>query len=211
MDKAKTVTPNLFWSLVPVVSLMGLLALNIIVFGDDATSGPNQLALGLGGAIAALIGIWRYKLHYMSIEDQIMTSIGRAMQANIILLVVGSLIGLWIVSGIVPAMIYYGLQLINPVVFLPVAAIVCAIVSLATGSSWSTSGTVGIALIGIGQTIGIPVGMVAGAIVSGAYFGDKMSPLSDTTNLAPAMAETDLFTHIRHMVYTTVPAFVISL
>src|SRR5690606_27013040 len=120
-------------------------------------------------------------------------------QANLILLVVGSLIGLWIFSGVVPAMIYYGIELINPVWFLPVSCLVCAIVSLATGSSWSTGGTVGIALIGVGQALGIPLGMVAGAVISGAYFGDNMSPLSDTTTLAPAMAGTDLFTHIKYM------------
>ncbi|MDH3493426.1 MAG: Na+/H+ antiporter NhaC, partial [Acidobacteriota bacterium] len=144
------------------------------------------------------------------IESRIIRSVGAAIQASIILLIVGALIGTWIIGGVVPTMIYYGLQLINPAVFLPVACIVCAIVALATGSSWSTTGTVGIALIGIGQTLGIPLGMVAGAIISGAYFGDKMSPLSDTTNLASAMAETDVFTHIRHMMYTTGPAIILA-
>ena len=132
------------------------------------------------------------------------------MQANMILLVVGSLIGVWILSGIVPTMVYYGIKLITPSLFLPVATIVCAIVSLSTGSSWSTGGTVGIALIGIGQALGIPVEMVAGAVISGSYFGDKMSPLSDTTNLAPAMAGADLFEHIKHMTYTTGPAIILA-
>ena len=171
-----------------------------------ATSGPNQLALGIAAAVTTALGFFFLKMPYSYIEDTIFSSIGRAMQANIILLVVGSLIGLWIISGIVPAMIYYGLKIINPTFFLPVACIVCAFVSIATGSSWSTAGTVGLALIGIGKALNIPIGPVAGAIISGAYFGDKMSPLSDTTNLAPAMAGTDLFTHIRHMVYTTGPA-----
>lgn len=134
-----------------------------------------------------------------------------SLQACLILLVVGSLIATWILSGVVPTMIYYGLKIINPSYFLPVACISCAMVALSTGSSWSTTGTIGVALMGIGQALGIPVPMCAGAIISGAYFGDKMSPLSDTTNLAPAMAGTDLFTHIRHMVYTSGPAITISI
>lgn len=203
--------PSLLLSLVPVLFLMGLLVFNIWLFKDDATGGPNQLALLAAGALATIIGIFALKKPYEQIENQIVRSISMAVQATLILLVVGSLIGTWILSGVVPAMIYYGLQLIHPAVILPVCALVCAIVALATGSSWSTTGTVGVALIGIGQAMGVPLGMVAGAIVSGAYFGDKMSPLSDTTNLAPAMAGTDLFTHIRYMVYTTVPAFLIAL
>ena len=133
------------------------------------------------------------------------------MQAVMILLVVGMLIGLWILSGVVPAMIYYGVQLINPAVFLPVSLVICSIVSISTGSSWTTAGTVGLALIGIGKTIGVSEAMVAGAVISGSYFGDKLSPLSDTTNLAPAMVGTNLFTHIKHMTYTTVPSIIISL
>ena len=211
MGQANSKQPSLLLSIVPVLFLMALLVFNIVLFKDDATGGPNQLALLAAGALAAIIGIFVQKVAYKDIENQIVKSIAVAIQAILILLVVGSLIGTWILSGVVPAMIYYGLQLIHPAVILPVCALVCAIVALATGSSWSTTGTVGVALIGIGQAMGIPLGMVAGAIVSGAYFGDKMSPLSDTTNLAPAMAGTDLFTHIRYMVYTTVPAFVIAL
>lgn len=211
MSNSTSKRPSLLLSLVPVLFLMALLIFNIILFKDDATGGPNQLALLAAGALATIIGIFVQKVAYSDIENQIVKSISVAIQATLILLVVGSLIGTWILSGVVPAMIYYGLQLIHPAVILPVCALVCAIVALATGSSWSTTGTVGVALIGIGQAMGIPLGMVAGAIVSGAYFGDKMSPLSDTTNLAPAMAGTDLFTHIRYMVYTTVPAFVIAL
>ena len=131
--------------------------------------------------------------------------------ALLILLFVGALAGTWLISGIIPAMIYYGLQILHPSIFLPACIIICAIISLATGSSWTTSATVGIALIGIGKVLGIPVGMVAGAVISGAYFGDKLSPLSDTTNLAPAMAGGDLFTHIRYMTLTTVPSIVITL
>ncbi len=211
LDQEETKEPSLLVSLIPIVVLMGLLITNILVFGDAGIDGSNQLALLIAGALAAFIGIVVYKIKYKDIEDQVIKSIGVAMQASIILLIVGALIGMWIISGIVPTMIYYGLLLINPTVFLPVSCIVCAIVALATGSSWSTTGTVGIALIGIGTTLGIPLGMVAGAIISGAYFGDKMSPLSDTTNLAPAMAGTDVFTHIRHMMYTSGPAIILAI
>lgn len=206
-----TQRPGLLLSLVPLAVLILLLTFNIIIFKDGAAGGPNQLAL-LGAAIvAALIGIFKLKHSYKDIEESIVRSIGLSMQAILILLVVGMLIGLWILSGVVPAMIYYGIQIVNPTWFLPVTCIICALVSLATGSSWSTGGTVGIALMGIGKAIGMPDGMVAGAIISGAYFGDKLSPLSDTTNLAPAMAGTDLFTHVRYMLYTTVPSIVIAL
>lgn len=211
MNQEKTIEPHLLISLIPVIVLMVLLIINILVYKDDATSGSNQLALLIAGAVAVFIGVVVYKIEYKQIESQIIKSIGVAIQASIILLIVGALIGMWIISGIVPTMIYYGLQLIHPTVFLPVSCIVCSIVALATGSSWSTTGTVGIALIGIGQTLGIPLGMVAGAIISGAYFGDKMSPLSDTTNLAPAMAGTDVFTHIRHMMYTSGPAIILAI
>jgi len=203
--------PSLLVSLIPVVFLIALLVINILIYKDDATGGPNQLALFLAAVVATAIGLGHLKIAYKDIEKGILESIELAMQANLILFVVGVLIGLWILSGIVPTMIYYGIKMINPTVFLPVACLVCAFVSLATGSSWSTSGTVGIALIGVGTTLGFTPGMVAGAIISGAYFGDKMSPLSDTTNLAPAMAGTDLFTHIKHLFYTTVPSLILAL
>jgi NhaC family Na+:H+ antiporter len=206
-----TKKPHLFVALVPILVLIGLLVLNINIFKDTATFGPNQFALLISALVAAAIGIFQLKIPYDEIEKKMIHAIGLAMQANLILLVVGALVGLWILSGVVPAMIYYGIQLINPNWFLPVSCIVCCIVSLATGSSWSTGGTVGIALIGIGQALNIPVGMVAGAVISGSYFGDKLSPLSDTTNLAPAMAGTDLFTHVRYMLYTTVPSIVLAL
>ncbi len=203
--------PSVGLSLIPVLVLMVLLITNILVYKDDATGGANQMALLVSAGVAILLGLFVLHIDYKKLEQQILDSMQMAMQANIILLLVGALIGLWILAGIVPAMIYYGLKLINPAVFLPVSCIVCSIVALSTGSSWSTTGTVGIALIAIGKTLGIPEGMVAGAIISGAYFGDKMSPLSDTTNLAPAMAGTDLFTHIRHMMYTSVPAIVLAI
>ncbi len=204
-------TPSFFVSLIPVLFLMTLIVINMWIYGDSATSGPNQLALFFSAFVALLIGVLKYKIPYKNLEGQIIKSISLSLQACTILFVVGTIIGSWILSGIVPGIIYYGLILIHPIVFLPLTCIVCAIVSLSTGSSWSTTGTIGIALIGIGQALNIPVEMVAGAIISGAYFGDKMSPLSDTTNLAPAMAGTDIFTHIRHMMYTTTPAIIIAI
>jgi len=203
--------PSLIWCLIPIGVLIALMVFNVILFKDNATFGPNQLALLLAALVAGLIGIFSLELSYIFLEKQVISSIAMALQSILILFVVGSLISVWIASGIVPLMIYYGLEIINPKVFLVVSCIVSCIVSLCTGSSWSTSGTIGIALIAIGQTLGVPISMVAGAVISGAYFGDKMSPLSDTTNLAPAMAGTDLFSHIRHMVYTSGPAIVLSI
>ena len=204
-------SPSLLLSLTPVIILIALLSFNVFVFHDDSSYGPNQLALLISGVITSAIAYFVYKMPYNELEKSAISSITVALQAMFILLIVGSLIGVWILNGTVPAMIYYGVKMIHPAIFLPVCLIICAIVSLATGSSWSTVGTVGIALVGIGTALEIPLGMVGGAIVSGSYFGDKMSPLSDTTNLAPAMAGTDLFTHIRHMLYTSGPAFIISL
>lgn len=202
--------PSLFMSLLPVVFLVILLSINVIIFKDDSSYGPNQLALLASAMFTAVLGVFFLKQSYKDLEKQALETVGVSMQAILILLIVGALIGMWILNGVVPTMIYYGIKLINPTIFLPVSLVICSVVSLATGSSWSTVGTVGIALIGIGKTLGIPEGMVAGAIVSGSYFGDKMSPLSDTTNLAPAMAGTDLFSHIKHMVYTTGPAIILS-
>jgi len=196
-----------FLALLPVAALVGLLFLNVQVFG----SGDNQVALVLAAAIAALIAVVFLKRPWKELEQGILHSIQMAMQAILILLVVGMLIAAWVKAGIVPMMIVYGLKLISPSVFLVTACLVCAVVSLATGSSWTTAGTVGVALIGVGTALGLSPGMVAGAIVSGAYFGDKMSPLSDTTNLAPAMAGATLIEHIKHMVWTVTPALLIAL
>jgi len=203
--------PSLWLSLFPLAFLMALLAANIALFGDEASSGANQLALLAAAAVAMGIGRFFLGIGYHTLERTVLASVTIAMQAVVILLVVGTLIGMWILSGIVPAMVYYGIRLINPAVFLLVACLTCSIVSLAVGSSWSTMGTVGVALVAVGRTLGLPDSAVAGAIISGAYFGDKMSPLSDTTNLAPAAAGTDLFTHIRHMFYTTIPAYTLAL
>jgi NhaC family Na+:H+ antiporter len=206
----KTSRPSLLQAFVPIFSLVALLSINVVLFGSHATDGPNQIALFLAASVAGIIS-WRLGCNWEEIETSIVKSISSAMGAMLILLVIGSLSGTWLLSGIVPAMIYYGLKILNPTIFLFAACIVCCIVSLATGSSWSTIATVGIALLGIGKTLGLHEGVVAGAIISGAYFGDKMSPLSDTTNLAPAMAGTDLFTHIRYMVFTTAPTLTITL
>jgi Na+:H+ antiporter, NhaC family len=201
---------NLVEALIPVLALVAMLAFNVYVFGDEAISGSNQFILLLGGAVAAVVGYF----NKVSLETML-TNIGQNLKsvsgAILILLLVGSLAASWLISGIIPAMIYYGIKLINPLVFLPTAAIICAVISIATGSSWTTSATIGIALVAIGKAIGLPAGMVAGAVISGAYFGDKMSPLSDTTNLAAAMAGTRLFTHIKYMAYTTVPTMVLTL
>lgn len=197
-------------ALTPIIFLIGLLSLNVFLYGDNALGGANQLALLLAASLAAIIGV-RNGFKWKEILNGVSKSISSTTPAILILLLIGSLAGTWLISGIVPTMIYYGLQIISPKIFLVAACIICAIVSLASGSSWSTIATVGIALLGIGNALEISEGLVAGAIISGAYFGDKMSPLSDTTNLAPAMAGTDLFTHIRYMMYTTVPSFIITL
>lgn len=202
-------TPYLL-ALLPILFLIGLLSINVYLYGDDSLGGSNQLSLLFSGALAAIIGIL-YGNNWKDILEGISKSIKSVTPSIIILLLIGSLAGTWLISGIVPAMIYYGLQILNPEIFLFATAIITAIVSLATGSSWSTIATIGVALLGIGQALGLPVGLIGGAIISGAYFGDKMSPLSDTTNLAPAMAGTDLFTHIRYMMYTTIPSFSIAL
>lgn len=202
--------PAIWQALVPIGVLVLLLSINVIIFGADATGGPNQVAMVLAAGVAAIFSI-RLGYTWADIEHSIVKSISSAMAAILILMVIGALSGTWLLSGIVPAMIYYGLKILNPTIFLFAATIVCCIVSLATGSSWSTVATVGIALLGIGKTLGISEPVIAGAIISGAYFGDKMSPLSDTTNLAPAMAGTDLFTHVRYMMNTTIPTLIITL
>lgn len=196
-------------ALFPIFILIILLTLNVFLF-EDTLSGANQVALLLAASLAGIIAV-RLGYKWENIRGKVVTTIGSAMPSILILLLIGSLAGTWMISGVVPAMIYYGLDIINPKMFLFTAVIVSSIVSVSTGSSWSTIATIGIALLGIGKALGINEAVVAGAIISGAYFGDKMSPLSDTTNLAPAMAGTDLFTHIRYMVYTTVPSMTLTL
>ena len=197
-------------SLIPIVFLIILLTYNVYVFGDDSLGGSNQFILLIGASIAVFIGFIN-KISYKIILEKIGKNLYSVTGAILILLFVGALTGTWLISGIIPAMIYYGLLIIHPNIFLPACVILCALVSLATGSSWSTSATIGVALIGIGKALGLPPGIVAGAAISGAYFGDKLSPLSDTTNLAPAVSGAKLFEHIRYMTYTTVPSILITI
>ena len=201
---------NLWQALLPVVLLVGMLAYNVFVYGDDSLDGSNQFILLLGAAVAAIVGVSKGAKFQNMIED-VAKNLKSTTEPVLILLMVGALAGTWLLSGIIPTMIYYGLQILNPTIFLAACVVICAIISVATGSSWTTSATVGIALIGIADALGVSVGMTAGAVLSGGYFGDKLSPMSDTTNLAPAMAGTDLFTHIRYMTITTVPTIVITL
>jgi NhaC family Na+:H+ antiporter len=202
--------PTLFQAFIPILFLILFLTLNVRFFADDTLGGANQMALILASAVAGIMA-WRLGFSWKSVRKGVVKSIGSAMPSILILFLIGSLAGTWMMSGVVPALVYYGLKILNPTIFLFAAVVICSIVSLATGSSWSTVATIGIALLGIGSAMGISEGIVAGAIISGAYFGDKMSPMSDTTNLAPAMAGTDLFTHIRYMVYTTGPSILITM
>ena len=197
-------------AITPIIILVIMLSYNIMVFGDNSLNGSNQFILLIGGFISAIFG-FKNKVSYKIMINKIAENIQSVTGAILILLFVGALAGTWLISGIIPAMIYYGLKILNPTLFLPACIILCAIISLATGSSWTTSATVGIALIGIGKALGLPAGMIAGSVISGAYFGDKLSPLSDTTNLAPAMAGGDLFSHIKYMALTTVPSIIITL
>ncbi len=200
-----TPRPRLFIALIPVVSLVAFLFIGIR-FLEIAPHIPLILA-----AIVAALASVGLGMNWKSMQDAVVNGISMAMPAILILMAIGILIGAWVASGIVPLMVYYGLKLLSPGIFLVAACLICSVVSFATGSSWSTIGTVGVALIGVGQGLDIPLPMVAGAIVSGAYFGDKLSPLSDTTNLAPAVAGSNLFEHIRHMLYTTLPSLLIAL
>jgi len=210
MSALKTKNPTILQSMLPLAVLILLLALNVKYFRDDTLSGANQIALILAAAVAGVIAIflgYRWEFLLKRITNTIMT----AMPAMLILFLIGSLAGTWMISGVIPMLIYYGLEILSPTIFLFATVFICSLVSVSTGSSWSTVATIGVALLGIGITLGFSEGLVAGAIISGAYFGDKMSPLSDTTNLAPAVAGTDLFTHIRYMVITTGPSWIITL
>ncbi|WP_282030856.1 Na+/H+ antiporter NhaC [Winogradskyella eximia] len=203
---------SFFEALIPVVILMAMLAYNIFFVEDQEWFGgyTNQIILLLGGGIAAIVGFFN-KVNIKIMLKEVWENLRSVFVPIMILFLVGALAGTWLVSGVIPAMVYYGLQVLSPEIFLPASVVIAAVISIATGSSWTTSATVGIALVGIGTALGINPGMIAGAVISGAYFGDKMSPLSDTTNLAPAMAGTDLFTHIRYMAITTVPTIIITL
>ncbi|MGD9289782.1 MAG: Na+/H+ antiporter NhaC family protein, partial [Desulfobacterales bacterium] len=189
--------PYLWEALLSILGLVLFISLAILRYETDA-----HVPILLGVFVAAVVGL-RAGFSWKEIETGMLNGITNSLQAIVILLIIGILIGVWIISGVVPTLLYYGLKILHPKIFLPAALIICSITSLATGSSWGTSGTIGIALIGIGAGLGFPLPVVAGAVLSGAYFGDKMSPLSDTTNMAPAMVGTDLYTHIKHMTYTT--------
>lgn len=196
--------------IVTISVTVALLGLSVVLFGSDSSSGANQIALVIGAVLATGVGI-KNGHSWQVIERNIIDGIATAMPAILILFSVGSLIGVWMLSGTVPTMIYYGLLLLDPSVFYPAACLLCAVVALSIGSSWTVASTLGIALVGVAGALGLSLEITAGAVVSGAYFGDKMSPLSDTTNLAPAVTGIDIFTHIRHMVWTTAPSFLFAL
>ena len=198
-------------SLIPILILVTLLALNISIFGSDAILGASQVALLFSAGVAIWLAMWLFKVPWQDFEETIKSNIGDVTTAIVILFLIGAISGTWTVSGIVPTFIYYGVKIISPKVFLLTACIICALVSVTIGSSWTTIATIGVALLGIGKALGFSDGMIAGAIISGAYFGDKISPLSDTTVLASSMSKVPMFDHIRYLMYTTVPSIVITL
>lgn len=202
--------PSLLQALLPLAILIALLATGVGLFGDEATYGANQISLLLAGGVAAAVGI-RNGLRWSDFEAAIAHSVSLSTSALLILLMVGAVIGSWMLSGTVPTLIYYGLQWLSPAAFYPASMLICGVVGLAIGSSWTVAGTIGVALMGVAAGLGLNPAIAAGAIISGAYFGDKLSPLSDTTNLAPAVAGSDLFAHVRHMLWTTLPAYALAL
>lgn len=202
--------PNPWISIIPLVVLVGMISLVITLFGSDALGGGNQVALLVSTGICATLAMGIYKTPWALIENSIKTTLGSSSVSIVILLVIGMMSGSWMISGVVPTLIYYGVQIMTPQFFLVSTCIICAIISLMTGSSWTTIATIGIALLGIGEALGVPSTWTAGAIISGAYFGDKISPLSDTTILASSVSGTELFTHIRYMLYTTTPSITIT-
>ena len=210
MKENKLRTPTFFESIFPILFLIIFLSINVFIFKDSSLDGSNQIVLIVSASVASAIAL-NIGFKWSELQKGIVNSISSAIPSILILFLVGSLAGSWMLSGIVPAMIYYGIQLLNPKIFLIASCLICIIVSVATGSSWTTSATIGIALIGIGKALGISEGLIAGSILSGAYFGDKMSPLSDTTNLSPAVAGSDLFSHIRYLSYTAFPSILICL
>ena len=195
MKNSSNVNLSIGVALLPIIFLVLLLSINVFIYGDDSLNGTNQFILILSGLFGASIG-FIYKISYKKILTSISNSVKSVTGALLILLFVGALAGTWMISGIIPAMVYYGLKILDPNIFLPACIVICSIISVATGSSWTTSATVGIALVGIGKAIGIPAGMVGGAVIAGGYFGDKLSPLSDTTNLAAAVTRAVSYTHL---------------
>lgn len=211
MSKKDFKSPSLIIAVIPVVMLATLLFYAVSIFGDGMLDGPSQIVLTLSTGVAAALAMGVCKHDWQDLENAMVHSIGRAMPACLILLMVGGLCGTWMHAGVIPTMIYYGLEVISPRWLLLTSCIVCALVSICIGSSWTTIATIGVGLIGVGRTLGIDERWVAGAIISGAYFGDKISPLSETTNLASSITEVPLFTHIRSMLRTTVPSILITL
>ncbi|MGY0564267.1 MAG: Na+/H+ antiporter NhaC family protein, partial [Paraglaciecola chathamensis] len=202
--------PSLLDALIPLVVLVALLSTSVYLFSDDSSFGPNQIALLFSMGVAAVIGL-KNGYTWAEIEKGIVKGVSLSLGAILILLAVGALIGTWMLSGTVPTLIYFGLELLNPSFFYAATCLICAIVAMSIGSSWTAAATVGVALMGVASGMGMSDAVTAGAVISGAYFGDKISPLSETTNLAPAVAGTELFEHIRYMLWTTVPSFVIAL
>ena len=203
--------PHPLVALIPVVVLIGLLVVVIMLFGSDSLTGGSQIALLMGLAVCVLISMLFYHTPWKTFEKQMTRTLGDVSVTLLILLTVGMLAGSWMISGVVPTLIYYGVQILSPRFFLVSACVICALVSLLSGSSWTTVATIGVALLGIGQALGVSEAWTAGAIISGAYFGDKMSPLSDTTILASSSVRVDIFEHIRYMVLTTTPSILITL
>ncbi len=202
--------PSFSDSLIPLILLIVLMGGAVYIFGDNSSFGPNQISLLLATGITAIIGM-KNGYTWEAIEKGIVKGISMSLGACLILLAVGSLIGTWMLAGTVPTLIYYGLELLNPAIFYAAACLICAVVAMSIGSSWTTAATVGVALMGVSEGMGMSAAITAGAVISGAYFGDKISPLSETTNLAPAIAGTNLFEHIRYMLWTTIPSFIIAL
>lgn len=202
--------PSLLDALIPIIVLVILMFSAVMLYGSDSSYGPNQIALLMGMFLAAIIGL-KNGHKWADIEEGMIKGISMSLGACLILLAVGALIGTWMLAGTVPTLIYYGLSLLSPTFFYAASCIICAVVAISIGSSWTTAATIGVALIGVATGMDLSLPITAGAIISGAYFGDKLSPLSETTNLAPAIAGTDLFEHIKYMMWTTIPSFVIAI
>ncbi|WP_100641463.1 Na+/H+ antiporter NhaC [Alteromonas facilis] len=210
MTQTHVKQPSLLDALIPVVLLVVMMGAAVYIFGDGSSYGPNQVALLIATGIAGIIGL-KNGYTWQAIEEGIVNGISMALGAVLILLAVGALIGTWMLAGTVPTLIYFGLELLNPAIFYVAACVICAVVAMSIGSSWTTAATVGVALMGVSAGMEMSAAITAGAVISGAYFGDKISPLSETTNLAPAVAGTQLFDHIRYMLWTTIPSFVLAL
>ena len=204
-------TPSALVALIPLAVLILLLALTIHLFGGDAIAGGSQLSLLTASAVCTMLAMGIYRTKWQTLEDAIIANMRSATPAIIILLLIGAIAGTWMASGIIPTLIYYGLKILHPSIFLPASCIICAVISLLTGSSWTTIATIGVALMGVGRALGFEDGWIAGAIISGAYFGDKISLMSDTTVLASSTVEVPLFTHIKYMLITTTPSLLIAL